>query len=333
VESSAANSPTQQRHVIAIDIGGTKVAGCIVHADGSHTPPIRLPTDADTPRGPWNAVAALLTELSHAADGPLAGVGVATAGPIDTTGGTVSPVMIPPWRRFPLPAHIAAHLRALGHQPAIPVQIIGDATAFTTGEHWKGAGQVHTDMIGIVVSTGVGAGIIQQGRLVTGRSGNAGHLGHIIVDINGQPCPCGSTGCVETIASGPAMVRWALAHGWTTTSSTPDAAALAQDAHHGDATAIAAFDRGTRALAAGIVSAAALTDINHIVIGGGVSHADRILFEPLERHVKRHAGLTYLRDLRVVRAANADTAGLLGAAACIHRPDRYGIGAVLATRT
>ena len=204
----------------AVDIGGTKIAAGLVDTEGELLHRVVLPTPA---RGSAQEVFATVAKLIDAlAEDPrwthVAGVGIGSAGPVDPRRGTVSPVNIPGWREYPLVAGVAA-LAAVAEPGAAapggrPVTLIGDASAMAAGEHWRGAARGHDDVLCLVVSTGVGAGLIMDGVLRTGPSGNAGHLGHITVDLEGEPCPCGSFGCVETMSSGTAIVRWALANGW-----------------------------------------------------------------------------------------------------------------------
>ena len=165
------------------------------------------------------------------------------------------------------------------HAGGPEVRLAGDGICATIGEHWVGAGRGSRHMLGVVVSTGVGGGLILDGRLHHGRTANAGHIGHMVVDVNGEPCPCGSAGCVESLASGPAMVRWARANGWPGPADTArDLVAAARD---GDPVAGAAVDRAARALAAAFVSIAAACDLDRVVVGGGVARAGELLFAPI----------------------------------------------------
>jgi glucokinase len=169
-------------------------------------------------------------------------------------------------------------------------------------------------MLGMVVSTGVGGGLVLNGVPYQGRTGNAGHVGHVVVEPDGQPCHCGGRGCVETVAAGPWMTRWALANGWAGPPGA-DAAALADAAAAGDAVAVQACHRGATALAAMIASVGAVCDLDRIVIGGGVAKSGRTLFDPLNAALAGYTGLSFIRDLRVVPAALGGDAGLIGAAA------------------
>ncbi|MFE1500482.1 ROK family protein, partial [Streptomyces albidoflavus] len=154
------------------------------------------------------------------------------------------------------------------------------------------------------------------GRVHPGPTGNAGHIGHMVVDMDGEPCACGGRGCVERVASGPHLARRALENGWR---PGPDgdvsAAAVADAARAGDPVAIASYERAAQALAAGIAATAALVEIDIAVVGGGVARAGEILFAPLRRGLASYATLSFVRGLRVVPAVTGTDAGLLGAAA------------------
>ncbi|NUT33950.1 MAG: ROK family protein, partial [Hamadaea sp.] len=209
---------------LAIDIGGTKMAVSLVRPDGTVLGARSVPTAAGDADTVFKPLADLVTEIAADAPGPLAGIGVGTAGPLDLDAATVSPVNIPGWRGFPLAQRIAELV------PGTPVRMAGDGICAAVGEHWRGAARGIDDVVVLVVSTGVGGGLIQRGRLVIGRTGNAGHIGHMVVDLDGDPCPCGGRGCVEAIASGPSMVAWALRSGWGSPVHSPTAVDLADAA-------------------------------------------------------------------------------------------------------
>lgn len=295
---------------LAVDIGGTKLACSLVRPDGTLLHQESIPT----PRSDvWTPLAELARRIASAAPSGLAGIGIGSAGPLDLTAGTVSPVNITSWRGFPLAEHFSALF------PGVAVYLAGDGVCAAAGEHWRGAAQKMDDVIVLVVSTGVGGGLIQGGRLYSGRSGNAGHIGHVVVDLDGDPCPCGGRGCVEAIASGPSMVAWAGAQGWPGSSAVDLAAA----ARAGSSVALQAFERAGQAVAAGIVSAAAIADLSAAVVGGGVSRAADLLLPPLRRGLRSHGVLDFLRDLEVCTAVLGGDAGLVGAAALVFEPVRY----------
>ncbi|MBP2356709.1 glucokinase [Kribbella aluminosa] len=290
--------------VLGIDIGGTKLAAALVSADGTILTGDRI----RTPAGGADQVFAALGELIDRVRGdaaPLA-VGVGSAGPLDLQHGLVSPVNIPGWRNFPL----VDRVRAVAG--AVPVTLGMDGHCFALGEYWSGAGRDAKTLLGIVVSTGVGGGLVVDGKPLIGQSGNAAHIGHVVVDQDGEACACGSYGCVEAYASGPRMVARAQRSGWRTDEDV-DAEVLAADAAAGDELALAAFDDGAQALAAGIVATAVTVDLTTVVIGGGVAKAGPVLFDPVQAWAKRLAQLPFVTDLTVV-PAQLDNAGLLGAA-------------------
>lgn len=311
----------------AIDIGGTKIAAGLVDGEGE----LLARHERRTPAvEPVSAVEELLTALM---DDPrweqVMAVGIGSAGPIDASKGTISPVNIPAWRDFPLVERVA-------DRTGRPVTLAGDGVAMAAGEHWRGAAKGRENVLCMVVSTGVGGGLILGGRLRPGPSGNAGHIGHMCVELDGPPCPCGARGCVEIIASGTAIAARAVREGWrrpagpgigigngtgTGTGTGPateaTAAEVAASALAGDQIAQACFDLSAKALAAAIAGTAALVDIEAAVIGGGVAKSGELLFGPLREHLKEYARLSFTRDVTVHPAALGGDAGLIGAAALV----------------
>ncbi|MFI9155261.1 ROK family protein [Streptomyces sp. NPDC053367] len=301
----------------ALDIGGTKIAGALVSPDGRVLARAQRPTPAREPGEVLMAVvASVLDELSaHPEWRSLAGLGIASAGPVDTTAGTVSPVNIPGWRGFPLVDRVREHP---GLPSDVDVSLVGDAVAMAAAEHWLGAARGVDNALCMVVSTGVGGGLILDGRLHPGRSGNAGHIGHISVDLDGSDCPCGARGCVEGLASGTAIAARAVAAGWRPPAgAAANAASVAAAAAAGDPVALASYDRAGQALAAAVAATAALVELDLAVVGGGVAQAGDVLFTPLRRWMSRYAVLDFARDVPVVPAGLALDAGLIGAAAAV----------------
>ncbi|WP_436319190.1 ROK family protein [Streptomyces virginiae] len=315
--AAATTGPT-----VAIDIGGTKIAGALVHPDGTMSATTRRATPrAVDAEGVMAAVAEVVADLSES---PLwasaVRCGIGSAGPVDTSRGTVSPVNIGAWREFPIQERVAAELAARG--AGMPTVLAGDGVAMTAAEHWLGAARGHANALCMVVSTGVGGGLILNNQLHPGPTGNAGHIGHISVAFDGEPCACGGRGCVESIASGTAIARWALDQGWKPAdgpgrgaAQDATAAGVAAAAAEGDAIAVAAFDRAGRALAAAIAASATLVETDIAVIGGGVAAAGETLFGPIRSHLAQYATLSFVQDLQVVPATLGTHAGLIGAAA------------------
>ncbi|MFI6769232.1 ROK family protein [Streptomyces sp. NPDC050355] len=303
----------------ALDIGGTKIAGALVDAHGRLLVRANRPTPAGGDGATvMRAVAEVVRELAAAPDwARVAAVGIGSAGPVDAHAGTVSPVNIPGWRGFPLVAGVRA---LVGERPVV---LVGDGVAMTAAEHWLGAARGHANALCMVVSTGVGGGLVLNGRLHPGPTGNAGHIGHISVDLDGDPCPCGARGCVERIASGPHIARRALADGWRPgPDGDTSAAAVAASARAGDRIAVRSFERAARALAAGIAATATLIEIDIAVIGGGVAGAGDVLFAPLRSALRDYATLSFVQGLTVVPAQMGTDAGLVGAAAAAAQQSR-----------
>jgi glucokinase len=265
------------------------------------------PTPNTDAEAVWAVAEALIADELHEAGGRVTAVGVASAGPIDLPGGTVSPINITAWQGFPIVDRVA---RATG----VPVRLGGDGLCMALGERWRGAGRGAEFLLGMVVSTGIGGGLVLDGAPYDGRTGNAGHVGHVVVDPGGAACTCGGRGCVETVASGPHLARWARENGWDADPGA-DAKELADAASRGDAVALRAFGRGATAVAAAIASVAAVCDLDLVVIGGGVAKSGPLLFDPLREALASFAGLDFIRDIRVLPAELGGDAGLVGAAA------------------
>jgi len=185
--------------VLAVDIGGTKLAaGLVDAADGRIVARAATPTprthDAETV---FAALVGLVEGLGpRRAEAEVCGIG--TGGPMTAGGETLTPVHIPAWRAFPL-------RRRMTEATGLPVFVDNDAKAVALAEGWVGAAAGVSAYIGMVVSTGIGGGIVLDGRLLDGRAGNAGHIGHVVVEPGGRPCFCGGRGCLEGEASGRAI--------------------------------------------------------------------------------------------------------------------------------
>jgi glucokinase len=308
------------RPVLAIDIGGTKLAAAVVEPGGRVVSYERTATP-QPPRidgeGIWRTLQSLVDKLladGGVASTDLAGVGVGCGGPMTWPAAEVSPLNIPAWRGFPLRDRLRERFTGL------PVRVHNDAICMAVGEHWRGAGRGQDNVLGIVVSTGVGGGLILGGHLIDGASGNAGHIGHVVVDPKGPPCECGGRGCLEAIARGPGLTAWAVEQGWQRGNTAKE---LADDAARGHPIALRAMRRAGWALGVAIASATHLCDLDVVALGGGLSQAGPLLFDPLEETFRAHARMDFAREVRVVPAALGQTAGLVGAAALIFGADRY----------
>jgi glucokinase len=307
--SVSSNSP-----VLAVDVGGTKMAAAIVDTDGELLASNRIPTLAThNPDALFESLRALCSGLLDSRPRVVA-IGVGCGGPMRYPQGIVSPLNIPAWRSsgFPLRDRLIA---AFG----LPCVVDNDAKALALGERWRGAGNGSDNMLGMVVSTGVGGGTILDGRLLHGSAGNSGHIGHIIVWPNGPLCGCGAHGCVEGVSSGTGLARrlnTALADG-AASRLKPGATAqeIAVAARAGDALAGELYRTAGEGVGRGIASAAALLDLERVVIGGSIAlRAWDLLGPPLVAEVNAAARLDFTRNLQVVHAQLGDQAGLYGAA-------------------
>jgi glucokinase len=303
-----------QPTALALDIGGTKLAAAVVNSNGRVLASDRIPTPHAThPEALFQTLETMCRSVLLHAGADIVAIGAGCGGPMQYPSGFVSPLNIPIWRQgFPLRERLAAAFDR-------PCVVDNDAKALALGEHWQGAGRGSDNMLGMVVSTGVGGGIILDGRLRHGSAGNAGHIGHVIVWPEGPLCGCGARGCVEGVASGSGLARRLedalLAGARTSLAQGASAAQIADAAREGDALAIELFRTAGEGVGRGIASTAALLDLELVVIGGSIAlHAWDLLGPPLEAELQRSARLDFTRGVRVLHAQLGDNAGVLGAA-------------------
>lgn len=295
---------------LALDVGGTKMAAALVGPDLEvleyAVTPTPTESDAETVFG---AAVFVVNAVLSGTDAEVSALGVGCGGPMRWPSGDVSPLNLPAFRDFPLRDRLAAEF-------GLPTRIHNDAVCLAIGEHLRGTGRRRTTagggtLMAMVIATGVGAGLVVDGRPLDGGSGNAGHIGHLVIEPDGPECSCGGRGCLEAIARGPALVAWARDNGWTPVGSG-DAVALAESARVGDPTAQAAFRRGGEAVGQAIASAAALLDLDTVSLGGGVARAADLLLPAVFDGFSRHAGMDFVKRCRIVLAG--PQAGLVGAA-------------------
>ncbi|QTX05099.1 ROK family protein [Agromyces archimandritae] len=302
---------------LALDFGGTKLETALIDSDGALVPGSRhrRPTG---PAATSDELAARVAEAIRASldampvGAALAGAGIGAAGPVDLAEGTVSPLNVPAWRGYPLAGLVSSLV------PGVPVTLRIDGLCIALAEHWIGAGQGAGNFLGMIVSTGVGGGLLLGGRAAPGTTGNGGHIGHVEVGGHDEPCACGGRGCLEAIASGPNSVAWARRHGFTGATGEDLAAAYAA----GDAVARAAVERAGTALGRTIGSAANLVDLDRVAIGGGFSRVSPDLLEIARRALADRSDFGFVRRVEIVASALSDEGPLIGAGALVHRPDR-----------
>ena len=291
--------------VLAIDIGGTKMAVGLVTMQGELIDRDRVEVDhhagADALFSSLNGI--IETQLARAREHhhmrPVA-VGVGSAGPATPNVETISPLNIHSWRNFPLRERVQAATR-------LPVYGDLDAKALALAEGWLGAAQGKQSFLAMVVSTGVGGGIVLNGQLLDGAGGNAGHVGHIIVEPNGRRCPCGSRGCLEAEASGAAI------ESITGRSPTEPTYEIMQ--------------RTGRLVGRACASVCNVLDLDLVVVGGSVALGfGATFFNSAQETLDEHSKLSFSRGARITPVRLGDRGPLIGAGAVairgIHRARR-----------
>jgi glucokinase len=303
--AAAARSP-----VLGLDIGGTKLAAGVVDDSGRvHS---FLVTPSEAARGPEEMLPRLF-ELGRRAveesDLAIEAVGIGCGGPLDAAKGLLlSPPHLPGWRDVPV--------TALAEQVfGRPATLENDATAAAAAEHRYGAGVGVRNMIYLTLSTGVGGGIVVDGRLYRGAVGNGGELGHVTVDWHGRECRgCGRRGCLEAYVSGTSIAERSREAGLPYATAEEVAAA----ARAGDAPAVTVWDETVEALACGLTSIVNLFEPELVVVGGGVARAGEQLLGPARAWVLEHAMGPAGGAVRIVAAALGDQVGVVGAAAIVY---------------
>ncbi|MGI8493565.1 MAG: ROK family protein [Acidimicrobiales bacterium] len=274
--------------VLALDIGGTKLEAGLVDVAGGVVWSARCPTpgSADA-RALWSALTGLLGAVPAGA-APL-GCGVGCGGPMLRGGERVSPLNIPAWRDFPLRSELARHTSLL-------TWVDNDAKALALAEGWTGAAVGKSNYLSMVVSTGVGGGLVVDGRLVDGEAGNAGHVGHITVVPDGRPCRCGARGCLEAEASGLAIAGFT---GAAPARAAPDV-----------------VERTGRLVGQGVASVANLLDLRLATVAGSVALGfGRPFFSAAQAELDSRARLEYSAGCRIMPSALGSRGPLVGAGA------------------
>lgn len=283
---------------LAIDIGGSKMAVGLVTRKGEMVDRDLIRTDRDKNANDlFDSLSAIVKrQMDRAGErhgGRVVVCGIGSAGPIEPDCATVSPLNIPAWRRFPLREAIASIV-------GVPVHGDLDAKAFALAEGWLGAAKGHSNFIGMVVSTGVGGGVVIDGRLLDGASGNAGHIGHVIVNPDGHRCGCGARGCLEAEASGTAIEAIT---GRPATEPTYDT-----------------MQRTGRMVGRAVASMCNFFDLSLAVVGGSVALGfGPTFFQSAQEVIDEHCRLDFSRGARIVPARLGDRSPIIGAGAVAWR--------------
>ena len=307
------------KQIIAVDLGGTQLRSAL--CDGGLNVIQRENTLTLAHQGPaatLDRIKAYIRKVLPAEPGAVAGIGFSSPGPLNPkTGVIVAPPNLPGWRDVPL-------ARIIADEFGLPVYVGNDANVAALAEAIKGAAQSHRHVIYITISTGIGAGMICDGKLLLGRDGLAAEFGHIPIVVAG-----GHVSSVELEAAGPAIarrVKAAIQRGarsclgeWTGGESERiDARLVAEAAAAGDALALEALAHAGRFVGLGIVSALHLFNPEIIVLGGGVTKSGDALFTAMRAAIERHVmDRAYTYGLRIEMAALGDDVALVGAAALV----------------
>ncbi len=320
--TSSGTNGAQSDLVIGVDVGGTKIAAGAVDEDGAILASVRRPTPSQEPAAVADLINAVVGELRAAvAPRPVRAVGIGAAGLIDRDR---SHVLFAPnlaWRDEPLRDEVSV-------RTGLPVVVENDANAMAWGEYRFGAGRGQHDLVCVTVGTGVGGGIVLDGRLYRGRFGLGGEIGHMQLVAGGRPCGCGNRGCLESYGSGNALVRKArelvttspaagrrlleLADGDVTVLTGP---AVTEAAREGDPLAVKCFEDVGTWLGRAMASLASILDPGLFVLGGGVSEAGDLLLVPARvEFANSLSARRYRPEAQIVVARLGAQGGIIGAA-------------------
>lgn len=280
-----------------IDLGGTQVRLAIAGLDGTIAGTRRVATSSlGGPEGFVKWAVAGFEELAPGERLRLIGIGV--PGPCDPVSGhLINPPNLAGWRpNLPLAPMLAA---ALG----VPVKLENDANVAGLGEYMRGAGRGARSLIYVTWSTGIGAGLILDGRLYSGAHGTAGEVGHMILDPEGPPCACGMRGCTEAYASGSSIAR----------QTGRSAAEVFAAAAGGDLAMLAVVERAAAKLGLALLNLTNLIDPEVIVVGGGITNSWTLVAKALRDPIRTSPFVTPARRPKVLRAALGNQVGLVGA--------------------
>lgn len=302
---------------IGLDLGGTNLKGILLDSDGKTYAKKESPTQAgDGPEAVARRMAGMISDLEKEggkAGGKTSGVGIGIPGLPDKKTGVVVFAPNLGWRNVPL-------LKFLSTSVKLPVSLENDANIAALGEQWLGAGRGSANMIMITIGTGIGGGLVLDGKLYTGANGSAGEIGHTVINPQGPPCSCGRRGCLETYTSATAMIRMAreaIEQGKKTSLAVKDkidARAIVNAAIQGDEISAGIVGFAAQYLGFGIANMINLFNPDKVVIGGGVAGAGEILFKPLISSIRQWSLKTAVDAVEIVPAQLGNSAGCIGAA-------------------
>lgn len=311
-----------QKLAIGIDLGGTNIKGALVDTQGSIHSKKEVPTPVSLgPEAVARSIAELIRDFEIQArlnGADLLGAGIGIPGLPDKDKGSVIFAPNLGWKNFNL-------VKVLKTTFNLPILLENDANTAALGEQWLGAGRGSANMIMITIGTGIGGGLIINGSLYTGANGSAGEIGHTVINPEGPLCNCGRRGCLETLTSAKAMVRMAkeaLAEGKPTSLAglpSLEAVDVVQHAKNGDEVALKIVNLTAHYLGIGIANLINVFNPDTVVIGGGVSKAGPILFDPLNSSVLKWSMEAPVGVVKIVPAKLGNDAGSLGAGSLVIR--------------
>jgi glucokinase len=287
--------------ILALQIGSTEFAASPITADVSKDEIHRVPIPA---RGVWETCRDLLLGIADGRNEEVVAVGIASPGPIDMTAGVIAPADIREWRTG---FAIVDAVRKIF--PAAKVTVALDGVCLGLAERNFGPIDGMMDVLVLDASQHITAAVMVGGFTVVGRTGNAGHIGHVLIPGFDESCGCGGRGCLEAVAGGVALLRWAGGQGWRGRSLNE----LVESADGGDAVAVAALNRAGTALGRAIASTAPLLDFDLVIIGGVLAKAGPALWKSLRTEVATYARLSFLTGLRTIASELGDVGVLAGA--------------------
>jgi glucokinase len=305
-------STLQESICLGVDVGGTNLRCALINADGVVLGRESLATDIASGRDSFlERLLGLLTRLKQGAEAQgkrVVAAGLGVPGLFSNDGILRSSVNLVPLEGLDLAGFVSAGT-------GLPAVALNDANASAVGEQRFGAGRPFASFLMVTLGTGVGAGLILDGKLWTGIDGVAGEFGHLTVEPNGRRCGCGNRGCLEQYASASAIASLALGLGIETETGRVDAARVAELARQGDPKACAIYEQAGAYLgmaAAGVVN---LLNLEAIILGGGVAESFDLLAPVLRREISQRAFALPGERVQLLKGTLGDDAGVLGAAA------------------
>jgi glucokinase len=311
--------------IIGVDLGGTRVRASLMTTEGTVLARISRATEAKQGLDHVlsNIESVINTVKGSYSTDEIIGIGIGSPGPLNSKTGVVfCPPNLPGWTNVPL-------RDILEQRTGLPTFVGNDANLAALGEYTFGAAKNYRYAVYITISTGIGAGIIEDGRLLEGAKGAAGEVGHMTIDVNGPVCNCGNIGCWEVMASGTAIGR--RAREFLASSNEPslmrelcagnlalvNAEIVEQAARQGDAVAKQQLQETARYLGAGVTNVLHLYNPEIVVIGGGVAQMGDLMFEPLKAEVEKRAMPAYRENVPIVPTVLGGDIGLYGAVAVV----------------